>query len=275
MWRPNYYRILQVSPEASQEEIRSSYRRLALRYHPDGTDPDPQLMRLLNEAYEVLRDPAKRRQYDLFLTLHLRHPGYRPPSPPRQPSPAPPRRPRGPPPYPPPSSPPYPGPSSSPRGGRRPPPPGTGYRASTRTAARPDYGYQSDWVIFADVVGLSAGGVYGWLIGLLVGGAIGSTVEEIGAGAFTAILIAFILPFSIWGIYNRALLLAAPHMLESLPLPVRNALLPILKALRFATLGAVGGAMVGVLGRATDWPLSCILIGLLPLLLAWRRRAQG
>jgi curved DNA-binding protein len=79
MWLPSYYVLLQVSPEASQEEIRSAYRRLARRYHPDGTDPNPQLMRLLNAAYEVLRDPAKRRQYDLFLTLHLRRPEYRPP----------------------------------------------------------------------------------------------------------------------------------------------------------------------------------------------------
>jgi hypothetical protein len=265
----DYYRVLGLPPHATASEIKRAFRRLARIYHPDVNDsPDAEArFKEINEAYQVLSDPATRAAYDRFRSVRTPRPAT-PPGPP-------PRRPRGPPPYPPPSSPPYPGPSSSPRGGRRPPPPGTGYRASTRTAARPDYGYQSDWVIFADVVGLSAGGLYGWLIGLLVGGAIGSTVEEIGAGAFTAILIAFILPFSIWGIYNRALLLAAPHMLESLPLPVRNALLPILKALRFATLGAVGGATVGVLGRATDWPLSCILIGLLPLLLAWRRRAQG
>jgi curved DNA-binding protein CbpA len=62
----DYYSILQINPDASLEEVRASYRRLALRTHPDKSEVPQatQRMQLVNEAYEVLSSPEKRAQYD-------------------------------------------------------------------------------------------------------------------------------------------------------------------------------------------------------------------
>lgn len=62
-----YYKILSVSIRASQEEIKSAFRLLALRWHPDRNSRDKQAaerFREALEAYETLGDPARRRQYD-------------------------------------------------------------------------------------------------------------------------------------------------------------------------------------------------------------------
>jgi hypothetical protein len=63
-WK-DYYRILQVHPTAEQEVIKSAYDRLARKYHPDlNKDPKAnQLMKDINEAYEVLRNLERRRRY--------------------------------------------------------------------------------------------------------------------------------------------------------------------------------------------------------------------
>jgi DnaJ-class molecular chaperone len=64
---PNYYAALGLRPEASEEEIRRTYRRLALQWHPDRNPGDPQAeerFKEISEAYAVLMDPAKRRAYD-------------------------------------------------------------------------------------------------------------------------------------------------------------------------------------------------------------------
>lgn len=64
----NLYKILGVPPDASAEEIRNAYRRRALEHHPDRNPDDPEAaerFKEIVEAYETLRDPLKRREYDL------------------------------------------------------------------------------------------------------------------------------------------------------------------------------------------------------------------
>ncbi len=61
----NYYDLLQINPRAEIETIERVYRIMAARYNPDNKQTgDPQRYRLLTEAYQVLRDPEKRRAYD-------------------------------------------------------------------------------------------------------------------------------------------------------------------------------------------------------------------
>lgn len=71
----DYYRVLKVAPAASAESIRASFRRLAIKYHPDTSKLDPALaterMRLLIEAYRILIDTAGRAAYDQRHKLDL------------------------------------------------------------------------------------------------------------------------------------------------------------------------------------------------------------
>lgn len=62
----DYYETLGVSRDASPEEIRKAYRTLARKYHPDvNKDPEAETkFKAVNEAYEVLKDPDKRKKYD-------------------------------------------------------------------------------------------------------------------------------------------------------------------------------------------------------------------
>lgn len=65
----DYYEILGVSKDASQDEIKKAYRKLAMEYHPDRNTDDPEAEKKFkeaSEAYEVLRDEEKRAKYDRF-----------------------------------------------------------------------------------------------------------------------------------------------------------------------------------------------------------------
>ncbi|ALR03886.1 DnaJ domain-containing protein [Xylella fastidiosa] len=71
----DYYATLGVEPSAGEAEIKTAYRRLARKYHPDvSQEPGAEeRFKAVNEAYEALRDPNKRAAYD-----QLRAQGYRP-----------------------------------------------------------------------------------------------------------------------------------------------------------------------------------------------------
>jgi len=70
----DYYLILEVARDASEEDIRRAHRELVFRYHPDRTtERDHARFREVQEAYEVLRDEAKRDAYNDRLKRHEEH----------------------------------------------------------------------------------------------------------------------------------------------------------------------------------------------------------
>ncbi|TVU28617.1 hypothetical protein EJB05_20140, partial [Eragrostis curvula] len=73
----DYYKILEVDFDASEEAIRSSYIRLALKWHPDkkqGEENATSRFQEINEAYQVLSNPAKRQEYDKKGILYVQDP---------------------------------------------------------------------------------------------------------------------------------------------------------------------------------------------------------
>lgn len=77
----DYYEILGVERSADQQTIKQTYRKLALKYHPDRNSGDPEAenkFKEISEAYQVLSDPAKRQKYDQFGHQGLNGSGFQP-----------------------------------------------------------------------------------------------------------------------------------------------------------------------------------------------------
>lgn len=65
---PDYYKILEIHPDASREVIEKAYKALSAKYHPDRQPAEKRVwatrkMQELNEAYFVLSDPVRRQEY--------------------------------------------------------------------------------------------------------------------------------------------------------------------------------------------------------------------
>jgi curved DNA-binding protein len=73
----DYYAILGVAKTATEKEIKSAYRKLARQYHPDVNPKAADQFKDINEAYEVLSDPDKRKRYDLLGSRGAGGPGGR------------------------------------------------------------------------------------------------------------------------------------------------------------------------------------------------------
>src|SRR5688572_1670046 len=72
----NYYEILGLRRGASDEEVKQAFRDLAKTLHPDRNPGDPEAERrfkLVNTAYEALKDDARRRAYDEWLAFARKH----------------------------------------------------------------------------------------------------------------------------------------------------------------------------------------------------------
>src|SRR4029079_15997461 len=75
----DYYEILSVKREASEKEIAASYRKLAIKYHPDSNPGDgdaTEKFKEAAEAYEILSDREKRARYDQFCHAGTEHMGH-------------------------------------------------------------------------------------------------------------------------------------------------------------------------------------------------------
>lgn len=74
MNKRDYYEVLGIDKSASEKELKSAYRKLAKKYHPDANPGDKQSeekFKELSEAYDILKDPEKRKRTTNSVMRHL------------------------------------------------------------------------------------------------------------------------------------------------------------------------------------------------------------
>jgi molecular chaperone DnaJ len=62
----DYYAILGIDENASADEIKKAFKKLAVQHHPDKKGGNKEKFQEINEAYQVLNDPKKKQQYDMM-----------------------------------------------------------------------------------------------------------------------------------------------------------------------------------------------------------------
>ncbi len=60
----NHYDVLGVAKTASQADIKTAYKKLAQKHHPDRPSGSASVFKEINSAYQILKDPSKRAEYD-------------------------------------------------------------------------------------------------------------------------------------------------------------------------------------------------------------------
>ena len=61
----DYYKILNIDKNSSQEDIKKSFRKLSMKYHPDKNNGEDSKMKEITEAYNIIGDTNKKKRYDL------------------------------------------------------------------------------------------------------------------------------------------------------------------------------------------------------------------
>lgn len=76
----DYYNVLGVDRNASESDLKTAYKKLSMKHHPDRTGGDDAKFKQINEAYSTLKDPQKRQQYDnpqpQFNSQHFQNGGF-------------------------------------------------------------------------------------------------------------------------------------------------------------------------------------------------------
>ena len=75
MAQKDYYKTLGVDKNATDDEIKKAFRKLAHQHHPDKPSGNAEKFKEINEANQVLSDKSKRAQYDQFGSEHVNQPG--------------------------------------------------------------------------------------------------------------------------------------------------------------------------------------------------------